>query len=79
MRDETAIILSVVAAATVIGVALIMRDKGTYIVRDARGNVTAILPNNGPYYDAQSSPAKTAVGKELDELSFSKTYMEANR
>ena len=80
MRDETMLILSLVAAGTIISLAMIMRDRGTYIIRDAQGNITAILPNRGAIIDQRtSSTSPAAVGNEFGDPLGSYKYREANR
>ncbi len=79
MKDETMLKLSILASITIVGLALVLRDRGTYIVRDAQGNITAILPARGPLRNVQRNSPGTPIENVVNATELSTPYLEANR
>lgn len=78
MKDSTILALGVISVVGVMAVAFILRkrDRGTMLLRDELGNITAILPMDSYFID-QRHPAQAPAAVLRNE--FTNQFAEHNR
>lgn len=80
MKDSTIIAISLVGSATLIALALILKnkDKGTMLLRDEKGNIEAILPMDSYFINQRALPQEPTASSFLTNK-FSENFQEANQ
>lgn len=78
MKDSTMLALGVISVAGIIAVALIFKktDRGTILLRDEQGNITAILPMDSYFIDQKYNPSNPPAVLKTD---FDEPFLESHR
>ncbi len=79
MKDNTILAIAGIAVAGIIITALILKktDRGTMLLRDAQGNINAILPMDRYFIDQRATQDQATASLLTDN--FSEEFLRTNK